>query len=459
MQVFHSERPAGQKDDDMETHVILPSAWLGGSALQPGIAGHSASQPGIAGNSVLQPGIAGNSQLNPGIAGHSVLYPGIGAQGELQPPIGSTPGTRLAAAAARLTAAAPWHGFAAEWVYDPSGPALLAEAINRSRACIARDTDPRREPIEGAFVAARGDSTDEGEPLWRWGDEPRALAVLADLNWRFAVSDSCLWYLEKSDNSGRTVNFEESISFAAIPGDSTEDRRWYDEQIDKVLRAAVEREDRLPEILSQADGFMAFFCIHVGIRPARAPITFALLDIAQRWATPLVMALKNQVAARRPDAASTRVVPVIETPAHGSLPSGHATIATLMARLLTELMYAKFGVAHPKVLQLDRLARRIAFNRVVAGVHFPIDSRAGYALGLQLAGHFVGLADGRAQPARYDLELELPAKQELRTEGILKPVPLRRSNNSGVAESPVLGLVWRAARRELAQLGVPGVQP
>ena len=447
----------------MPTYVIDPGAWLSGSALSPPIGGGygQLSPPIGGGHGELSPPISGHGQLSPPISGHSELSPPIGGgHGEQQLPMGgSTPGTRLAAAAARLTAAAPWHGFAPEWVYDPSAPGLLAEAINRSRACIVRDTDPRREPVDGPFVASRSDGTDESEPLWRWGDEPRALAVLADLNWRFAVSDSCLWYLATSDSSGRTVTFEESISFAAIPGDSPKHRRWYDEQIDKVLRAAVEREDRLPEILSQADGLMAFFCNLVGVHPARAPITFGLLNIAHRWAEPLVMALKNQVAARRPDAASTRVVPVIETPAHGSLPSGHATIATLMARLLTELMYARFGLDHPKVLQLDRLARRIAFNRVVAGVHFPIDSRAGYALGLQLSGHFIALADGRGQPERYDLEFAQPAKQGLDAEGIVKPLHARRANNSGLAESPVLGLVWRAAQRELAQIGVPGVQP
>lgn len=444
----------------MATYVIAPGAWLSGSALQPGMAGLSPLHPGIGGNAPLHPGIGGNAPLYPGIGGNSPLNPGIGGNSSLHPGIGrkgvllptfeaNSPAASLAAAAARLTAAAPWHGESAEWVYD-SGPTMLAEAINRSRARTVRDTDPRREPVVGPFVAARSDGTDDDEPLWRWGVEPRALAVLADLNWRFAVSDSCLWYLNKTDSSGRTVTFDESISFAAIPTNGP----WYAEQIDKVLRAAVEREDRLPEILSQADGFMDFYCNLIGLPPARAPITFGMLDIAQRWATPLVMALKNQVAARRPDAASTRIVPVIETPTHGSLPSGHATIATLMARLLTELMYPQFGLAHPKALQLDRLARRIAFNRVVAGVHFPIDSRAGYALGLQLAAHFIGLADGRGQPKRFDVAMGIAREHGLGEEGEPEPLTLLRPNRSGVAESPQLGLLWRAARRELAQLGV-----
>jgi hypothetical protein len=46
--------------------------------------------------------------------------------------------------------------------------------------------------------------------------------------------------------------------------------------------------------------------------------------------------------------------------------------------------------------QLLRLAARIAINRTVAGVHFPVDSAAGAVLGLTLGQYFVNRCSGAA---------------------------------------------------------------
>jgi hypothetical protein len=84
------------------------------------------------------------------------------------------------------------------------------------------------------------------------------------------------------------------------------------------------------------------------------------------------------------------VMPMIPTPAHGTFPSGHAAEAFATATVLAGLVEAlaakpKAKRAYPDPLRIRRLlykqAERIAVNRTVAGVHFPIDSWAGAALG------------------------------------------------------------------------------
>lgn len=444
----------------MATYVLPPGAWLS-SGLQPPITSRAGLQPGIGGNSRLQPPIAGNSQLQPGIGGNS----------ELQPPIGGGGRPRrfryedhsleqqLSAAAARLTVASPWRGGDSSWIYEADEGAMMVEALGRSSSRLVREMDPRVEGGDNGRVLLQPGLN--GDPLWRWGDEPRNLAVQSDLNWRFAVEDCCLWYLSRGTGDGLQVTFCESMDFHGLPTQREDLYTLLDEQADKVLRAAVEREDRLPEILAQAANIMPFFYNLTGLDPQRAPITANLLQMAQQWATPLIMALKNQLGCLRPFQVSSRIVPVIDTPAHGSLPSGHAAIASLVAALLRNLLFdddlapSKNGLTHPKVLQIDRLARRIAHNRVVAGVHFPVDSRAGYGLGLQLGAHLVGLASGSGkQPGRYDPLLDLEVDAALK-EGSTPAVPGSVSHVSGsVAVSQPLQTIWDAARNELMTLSL-----
>ena len=86
--------------------------------------------------------------------------------------------------------------------------------------------------------------------------------------------------------------------------------------------------------------------------------------------------------------------PMISCPLHASWPSGHATEGFLFARILVALLDGTKGDGSLMPLwanQLMRQASRIAVNRTVAGLHFPVDSAAGSLLGLTLAEYFIGI--------------------------------------------------------------------
>lgn len=442
----------------MVTYVISPGAWQVSGTQQPGSAG--LSPPIRSGTSRWSPPIqVSSSPWSPPIrSGTSRWSPPIQAHGHGEPPFDpaelnpmGAPAHRLTAAAARLTVAAPWRGREPDWLYVDDTGSLLVEALNRSQAKVAYEGDSDRKMALQRGVAHG--PTPENR-LWRWGAEPRTLTVLADLHWRFSVkgaeskSAQLMFTRAKSVDSG-TVKYETSMEISPVP------KAWYDEQIDKVLRAAVEREDRLPEILSQAEDISVFFHRLAGLSPQTTPVTCALLDLSFQWAIPLVMALKHELDAPRPDVASTRILPVIDTPAHGAMPSGHATIAALYAKLLNALLFEHAGLEdHPRARQIDRLSRRIAFNRTVAGVHFPIDNRVGHALGLQLAAHFQALATGSQHPARYGMTMA-DGKIELREHGPARLAKLGPSGSrSGVGKSESLGAWWDKAREELEGRGL-----
>ena len=145
-----------------------------------------------------------------------------------------------------------------------------------------------------------------------------------------------------------------------------------------------------------------------------------LINVALQLSVYVEMRFKHALGCWRPCDLSAQVQPLITTPGHGSLPSGHATQAYVVAEVLRALR--GWGVLHPRDEQLQRQAARIATNRVVAGVHFPVDSLAGRLLGQTLGEYFVARCradgpvwkprrfDGAAVPPQEDLE---PAAQSL----------------------------------------------
>ncbi|AZV80863.1 hypothetical protein EBB79_23235 (plasmid) [Parasedimentitalea marina] len=122
------------------------------------------------------------------------------------------------------------------------------------------------------------------------------------------------------------------------------------------------RADRAAEILQQTSMISPFLASIAFMDPARTPYTLELLSAALRFTNYCGMRMKYGIAAKRPVEFSPQVQPVIMTPTHGSLPSGHATEAFITARILWKLLRSSdakqyrqdgvwgdvhaFGVAH-----------------------------------------------------------------------------------------------------------------
>ena len=188
----------------------------------------------------------------------------------------------------------------------------------------------------------------------------------------------------------------QAAEFASFTRPTLDD---FKSQLELVRDYADLRGDRMPEILTQAGGFVPYMGAIAGLHPGRRKYTYEMLELTQVFATQIVFAVKNKLACLRPDAFSAQVQPAIPTPGHGTLPSGHATESFAAAVILAHLMNEELAHGTTDKTHVDQLmlqAARIAINRHVAGVHFPVDSMAGATLGLLLGQYMVARAEATA---------------------------------------------------------------
>ena len=150
-----------------------------------------------------------------------------------------------------------------------------------------------------------------------------------------------------------------------------------------VVAARDERADALGEILDQSASFISYFLNLVAAKPTTCPATARLLTVASQVATFVVMYYKNLYNRPRPSTLCPALLPPIAVPGHPAFPSGHSTQAHLMALCLNAVIADKPcppGGDNPMNEVLTALADRIAYNREIAGLHYPSDSAAGKEL-------------------------------------------------------------------------------
>jgi membrane-associated phospholipid phosphatase len=229
-----------------------------------------------------------------------------------------------------------------------------------------------------------------------------------------------------------------------------------DQQLELVNGYADLRIDRAREIVAQMSPQYAFWGSVVPLYGARHRHTIELIGMVLRLAKYAEMNFKNALCVRRPHEYSAQIQPMIQTPIHGSLPSGHSTEAHAVARVLCRLISGPTNTGSAQQLQLRQQlmaqAARIAINRTVAGVHYPVDSQAGQMLGIALGDYFIARATGSAAPVdawKFDGELYPGLNDftgleiyDLQTNALKQPLPAYMTPNNTITVDTAPGLNW-----------------
>lgn len=311
-----------------------------------------------------------------------------------------------------------------------SSGSLLAQALAMSTAAL-------RTASEKVAAATRRGHPSTEDRLPRW--EPWVRVTMAQ-----QALISGLRYVTGPDGRSGQLWLAESAPPGAGPLLSLQCPTGdvLDDQVQKVIDQADLRLDRLPEILVQVNGFWPFWTSVTNIDPVTAPRTFELLEAAVSLSPAIGMRFKHDLACERPSERSPLVRPVIAVPGHASHPSGHATAAALWVGVAKALM-----ASNPKSVvatQLDALASRIAQNRVIAGLHYPMDSAAGGLLGSVLADYVVAMSTPTGKMNRAHREYNAATGKMT----VPTPVP------TPLAGCDVLRAMWQAATNELVALGI-----
>lgn len=150
------------------------------------------------------------------------------------------------------------------------------------------------------------------------------------------------------------------------------------EQADETRRIAAARSGQQElEIEAQKEGIFNFMLSAADRSIGDLPdVAFEIFEIARNQLHYAILWQKYVYDCPRPYHVDKRVDAMF-CPAHPSFPAAHAAEAKLLQLAFRELKLidaSREAAVHDMVL-------RIADNRVVAGVHFPIDIEAGYLLG------------------------------------------------------------------------------
>jgi hypothetical protein len=272
-------------------------------------------------------------------------------------------------------------GFAA----DP----MLSAAIIATRDALLSEVDlpglggngDRRYevPFSGANSVTDLPKMDCAQDIAAYGGQVRASMAL------FELSSSVAFRVEKEQAilEGTCTDGARALLTAM----RRPNRAYFEGQLKQVDAWASRRDVRAAEILTQVTPPLGYFASLLNLQAGRHKRTLELVNAALQFTYAACMRFKHALACPRPGEYSVAVQAMIEVPMHPSLPAGHAAEGHVTAAVLGALAGAAPDSKTDAMLR--RLAHRIAENRVVAGLHFPVDLIAGRLLGDALASYFL----------------------------------------------------------------------
>ncbi|WP_161993680.1 phosphatase PAP2 family protein [Muricoccus nepalensis] len=148
------------------------------------------------------------------------------------------------------------------------------------------------------------------------------------------------------------------------------------------LRSLIEyRAGVFDEAMAQRAGMLTYMRGVLNFRASSHPSTYRLCVLGFQFAQFQNMYWKRVFKRPRPSRLDPTLVPPIEVPGHAAYPSGHACEAMMVALLLEQILPSE--IIPPGGAELGPLrvmARRIARNREVLGLHYPSDTRCGFKI-------------------------------------------------------------------------------
>ena len=345
-----------------------------------------------------------------------------------------------------MSALGGWGGWGGWGLSGADANPLLSEALTQNRGAVVGPFQGATLPVDLPLPL------DKPDRLTRWDVVPRLQACEIELL-------SGLVFTVKGE--AITVSFVDLQSKPfkdhALTHLVRPTKKVFKQQLDLVANYAELRESRGSEVLAEAmPSQVPFWGSIIGLQPHRHKWTQELIALALSMTVDIEMRLKHAFACPRPAELSPQIQPMLQTPGHASWPSGHSTESFMVATLIQALLQHANGTGKALEEQLQRLAARVAVNRTVAGLHYPVDSAVGRLLGTALADFFVARClGGKIHQRGFDgPKFHGPKDSVVDFDPRVSMIDNKSgyyqysSTASTIAASPLLAFMWKKAAAE-----------